>query len=298
METIRYVDRASQEEKEERVYGGFFIRLLYGKRPFLRFLLPLIAKTPLFSQLYALLQKSSFSRFKVQRFIRNYHVDASEFEKSPKEFTSFNDFFTRRLKPGCRPLAGGREVAVLPADARYLVYPRLEEADGLVVKGKRFSLEELLQNKEWLNRYRDGSLVLARLSPVDYHRFHFPVDGIPGDARLINGTLYSVNPLALKRNSAILAQNKRMITEIKSGLFGTLLFIEVGATYVGTIVQTYRPRLPCAKGEEKGYFSFGGSSLLLLFERGAIRLDSDLLKASKSRREVRALMGQSLGSCS
>lgn len=184
---------------------------------------------------------------------------------------------------------------ILPADARYLVFPHLKTTETFWVKGQKLSLEQLLQSAPLARRYEEGSMVIARLCPVDYHRFHFPCDCIPQEPQEINGPLFSVNPIALRRNLSILAENKRVVTSLKTTHFGEILFIEIGATYVGTIHQTYTPGTPCLKGDEKGYFSFGGSSLILLFEPRTIQFDQDLLDYSAKTIEVRALLGQSLG---
>jgi phosphatidylserine decarboxylase len=299
MSEIHYIDRVTKREEREKVYGRAFIQMLYGKgwgsRFVSFFLLPLSARVAFFSRLYGWFQKSPWSRFKVRPFIENFHVDTSEFQDSVDSFRSFNDFFIRKLKPGIRPLANGNDVAVLPADGRHLVFPNIQHADGFVVKGKKFSLEELLQNSFLADQYAQGSMVLSRLCPVDYHRFHFPCNGVPDAAKAIEGPLFSVNPMALKRNIRILSENKRMITHLHTKNFGTILYIEVGATYVGAIHQTYVPGEPYAKGDEKGYFSFGGSSLILLFEPSRIQFDQDLLDASHRKIETRGLLGQSMG---
>ncbi len=301
MTEITYYDRQTQKEVREKVYGLFFLKLLYGKNLLYRALsfvfLPLFSKVPLLSHLYGAFQKSRLSRSKVKPFIKAFDVDASEFLEPVESYRSFNDFFIRRLKPQVRPIVPGEEHAVLPADARYLVFPRIDTADGFWVKGKKFSLEALLQDRKLAGRYEAGAMVIARLCPVDYHRFHFPLACVPGAARLINGPLYSVNPMALRRNIEILSENKRMVTELQTKHFGRVLFIEVGATYVGSIHQTYTPHVAHAKGEEKGYFSFGGSCLILLFEPETIVFDRDLIEVSSRKREVRALLGQSLGVC-
>jgi len=299
-EQIIYYDRMTQVEEEEKVYGHFFLKILYGEGIFFRLLsfivLPLIARIPLLSHLYGLYQKSTLSRHKVKPFIRCFGVDTSEFLDPVDSYASFNAFFIRRLKAECRPMASGSDVAVLPADARYLVFPNIEQADGFWVKGKKFSLAELLQSEELAARYAQGAMVIARLCPVDYHRFHFPCECTPGRPKLINGPLFSVNPMALRRNIAYLSENKRVLTELKTSQFGRVLYLEVGATYVGSIEQTYAaPGMMCAKGDEKGYFAFGGSCLILLFEPGKIVLDPDLIAHSARKREVRGLLGQSMG---
>ena len=138
-------------------------------------------------------------------------------------------------------------------------------------------------------------MVMARLAPADYHRFHFPCNCTPSKAHLITGPLYSVNPIALRKNIEYLTENKRMITELKTHLFGTILAIEVGATFVGSIVQTFEPEKHYAKGDEKGYFEFGGSCILLLFEPARIQLDQDLIENTHQGLETLGQMGQSLG---
>ncbi|GAB5411682.1 MAG: phosphatidylserine decarboxylase [Chlamydiales bacterium] len=226
-------------------------------------------------------------------FIAQYKLDTTEFQQSPKTFTSFNDFFTRKLKPEKRPLAPTD--LILPADARYLVYPDISPGHNFKVKNQTYCLQKLLRDKSLAERYHGGALVIARLAPVDYHRFHFPCDCTPTKSQFIDGPLYSVNPLALQKNINYLIENKRMITHLETEKLGTILFIEVGATYVGTIHQTYTPNTLQKKGAEKGYFSFGGSSLILLFEPNKIQLDQDLIDATAEGYEMKANFGESLG---
>lgn len=299
MTSPRYIDRKSRQEMTEKVYGKFYIDLLYGTTWYshlLSFLvLPLFSHINGLSRLYGAFQKSPFSKKKIQPFIEKFHIDTSEFLNSVESYESFNDFFIRKLKPEARPITPGADIAVLPADGRYLVYENIEKTDGFFVKGKKFSLENLLRNSELAKKYAQGSMVIARLAPVDYHRFHFPVNCLPENPQPVKGPLFSVNPTALKKHAEILAENKRVITALKTENFGTVLFIEVGATYVGSIHQTFNPQEPQVKGNEKGYFSFGGSSIVLLFEPSRIHFDQDLIEASSRRIEVLGLMGQSLG---
>lgn len=300
MPEIIYLDRLTKEKKQEKVYGKFFIDLLY-KNTFLSrvisfFILPLTARFSFFSKLYGFFQKSPMSRYKIIPFIKKFDVDTSEFLEPVSHFCSFNDFFIRRLKPEARPINREENRAILPTDARYLVFQDIREFPHFFIKGKKFSLKELLKNEELADKYQAGSMVIARLCPIDYHRFHFPCRAIPGKPRLINGTLFSVNPVALKRNIKILSENKRVITTLATSHFGNLLYLEIGATHVGSIHQTFLADKMYEKGDEKGYFSFGGSCLILLFEPNRIRFDQDLLRSSAQNQEVRGLMGQSLGS--
>jgi phosphatidylserine decarboxylase len=296
---LRYIHRASKQECVEKVYGARFLEALYGtfwlSRIFSFLFLPLFSRVTFFSHLYGWLQKTRLSRCKIKPFIQNFQVDSSEFLEPVSSFQSFNDFFIRKLKPEARPITPGNDVAILPADARYLVYENIHNTPGFWVKGHKFCLVELLQDRTLAEKYAHGSMVIARLAPVDYHRYHFPMNCLPQTPQEIKGHLYSVNPIALKRNIEILTQNKRVLTKLQTKNFGTVLYIDVGATYVGTIHQTFIPGEPYAKGDEKGYFSFGGSCLILIFEPGRIQFDQDLIDASKRHIEVLGHMGQSLG---
>jgi phosphatidylserine decarboxylase len=298
-EPIRYLNRLTKKEEKENVYGEFFLQVLYGKKWIFKFFsfffLPLFTRFSFFSRLYGAFQKSRWSRFKIRPFIKKFHIDENEFLVPADSFYSFNDFFIRKLKSSCRPIVNGHDIAILPADGRFLVYPHMHEVKGFWVKGENFSLEKLLEDSLLAHKYSQGAMLLARLAPVDYHRFHFPCNCVPEKSKRINGHLFSVNPMALKRNIHILTQNKRVITPLLTKNFGTILYIEIGATHVGSICQTFIPGEPYAKGDEKGYFSFGGSCLILLFEPARIQFDQDLLEASYRQIETKALMGQSLG---
>lgn len=297
MEPIEYIDRISKEKKTEKVYGQTALSLVYGDSFFSKIFsyvfLGVITKISFFSKMYGFFQKTKRSRKKVKSFIQKYHLDSSEFEKT--NFSSFNDFFIRKLKKEARPVEHHLNKAILPADGRYFVFPRIDKEKGFFVKDKKFCLKELLGEEQLFLKYEKGTMVIARLCPVDYHRFHFPVDCRAGEAKCINGYLHSVNLIALKKNARYLCENKRYITSLDSKLFGKVLFIEVGATFVGSVHQTYTVGKEYNKAEEKGYFSFGGSCIILLFEENVIELEEDLVKASKKKIEVKGLMGQSLG---
>lgn len=303
MKPIIYRERLTGKRCEERVYGAAALKLLYGTgwvstllgRP----LCFLASRYALFSRLVGWWQNRNWTARHIAPFVAAHEVDVSEFQEPVERFRSFNDFFIRKLKPSSRPLAEGEKVAICPADGRYLAFQEFAKEDWVDVKGRRLDLTTLLQDPLLARRYEKGSLIVARLCPSDYHRFHFPVTCQVAYSRLIKGSLYSVNPIAIYRRMAILAENKRLVTLLQSEAFGDVLMIEVGATSVGSIHQTYsQGPQPLLKGAEKGYFSFGGSCILLLFLPGAIRVEEDLLEATKSGLETRCLMGQPLGTCS
>lgn len=297
MKPIPYIDRETGQIAEEKVYGGKALTFLYGEgwltrclgRPLSHFL----AKNYWISAIYGFWQKQYFSKKKIRPFIQEFKVDTKEFAEDVAFFNSFNDFFIRKLKPEARPIDADSMTAVIPADARYWFYQ--ENNKPIIVKGQSFHLNELLKNQELAARYAGGAIAIARLCPTDYHRFHFPADCLPSQPTLLNGPLYSVNPLAIRQNLSILSENKRMLTLLQTEQFGQIAYLEIGAQCVGTIVETFTPGQAAKKGAEKGYFSFGGSALILLFEPGRITFSPDLLEASQRGLEVRCLLGQRMG---
>ena len=228
-------------------------------------------------------------------FIVEYDLNVDEFAKKVFSFKSFNEFFYRGLKDGARPIAPGDRVAVLPADGRHLAFQNVNEAAGFYAKGQKFSLESFLGDSALAAEFAGGVLLISRLCPVDYHRFHFPVGGQPAEPRLINGWLYSVSPIALRQNLAYLWENKRMVTLVESPVFGRVAVCEIGATMVGSIFQTFTQGRVAIKGEEKGLFKFGGSCVITIFQPGRIKLEADLVKHSAEGLEVYAKMGDRLG---
>jgi len=296
MDEIVYHDRYLGADCTEKVYGDKSLRWTYGTIAG-RLALHTVVKRALFSHWYGWWMDRPGTRSRIAPFIKEFAVDENEFACSADEYNNFNEFFYRKLKPAARPVDAGSQTVVFPADGRHLCIPNLADCAGLFVKGQMFDLDKLLGDDTALvNRFRQGSLLLSRLCPTDYHRFHFPVGGVPGDSELLNGPLYSVNPVALCRNIQILATNKRMLTKLETQSCGTVLLLEIGATCVGSIRQTFAPHEEAAKGDEKGYFRFGGSSTIVIFEPGRIQFDDDLVEQSSQHRELYARVGDSLGS--
>lgn len=294
MDELFYYDRKLNQIEKEKIEAHSFLSLLYSHNFLSRFFLKLISKNPCVSRFYGWLQSRKLSKYRIKKFIRNHAIDTNQF--APIEtFSSFNDFFIRKLNPNARTFSLDPKIAIIPADSRCLVFPNLWEVQGFYVKGEKFSLINFLKDKSLFDSYIEGSMAIFRLAPQDYHRFHFPCDGIAQKARLINGYLYSVNPIALKKNIQIFCQNKRMITEIDSTIFGKIQMIEIGATNVGTIHQTFSENGEAKKGDEKGYFSLGGSSVVLLFEKNKIVFDEDLIEHSQENIETKVSFGSSLG---
>jgi phosphatidylserine decarboxylase len=287
---IRYIDRASGEERIEKVPGEYWLNWLYNN-PVGELSLEAFVKRKALSDWYGNKMDSPESVNKIDEFVSSYNIDLSEAKK--QEFTSFNDFFYRELKPGARPFNTDSNVVISPADGKIFAYDNITNQD-FIVKGYRFNLSEYLQDTSLYNIYKNGSLVIVRLCPTDYHRFHFPVSGTIISHRKIKGDLYSVSPIALRKKAKLICMNKRENTVIETKQFGKILYSEVGATMVGSIIQTYTNN-NIKKGQEKGYFEFGGSTVILIFEKGKIKIDEDLLENTIKGIETAVLMGVQIG---
>lgn len=292
MSAIRYFNRHTGREETEQVYGEGFLKFSYGN-PLGALPLHAMVKRAGFSRWYGRRMDSPATKAKVAPFIAQYGLDPAEFADAPDSYATFNEFFYRKLKPEARPIADS--AAVFPADGRHLGFQKASEIQGVFVKGQSFDLGKLLGDDSLAAKYATGSLVLSRLCPVDYHRFHFPATGTPGAVKLINGPLFSVSPIALRRRLAYLWENKRTITKLETTDLGTVLLMEIGATCVGSILQTFTPGKPVQKGDEKGYFAFGGSSTITIFEPGAVTLAADLVECSSRQVELYAKVGTTMG---
>lgn len=293
-EAIRYIERKTGEYKIEKVPGESFLKFLYYN-PFGKLALEALVKRKFLSVWYGRKMNSEKSKEKILPFVKALEIPMEEAEKSLEDFTSFNDFFYRKLKKGARTWDMREEVLVSPADGKILAYENIDSFSSFLVKGQEFSLKELFASKEMAEKYAGGSFVIVRLAPVDYHRFHFPIDAWVGTSHKIDGYYYSVSTHAIRRNIRIFLENQREYTILESKLFGDIAYFEVGATMVGGIHQTYLENTMVNKGEEKGYFDFGGSTCLLLFEKGKVQLDKDLLENTKRGIETKVYVGEKIG---
>lgn len=289
-----YVNRETGKVEQERIICSslvkFFIETRIG-----RALYSVLCKNSLFSRIVGWCQRLRVTRYFIKPFVTKYRICIEESASPLHDYASFNDFFVRKLKPDARPICQGEDICVTPADGAYLVFPSMADLSLFTIKNKPFSLESFLGDPQLAHQYAQGSVAIARLAPFDYHRFHFPIAGIAEAPRRINGHLFSIHPLMLKRNFEVFTENKREITIITSKEFGEVAYVEVGALNVGSIHQTFSPGSYVKKGAEKGFFAFGGSTVVLLFQPQRIIFDADLVGYSAQGLETRCRMGQSLG---
>lgn len=290
---VVFFNRYTQREQEEKILGERSLRWVYGTCTG-QLALHALVKRRIFSQLLGKWQSSPGSAKRIPDFIRDYDIDVQEILRPLDAFSSFNDFFIRELKPEARPVCSETCVA-LPADARHRGWQNAAEARDVYVKGQRFDLPALLGNRDLATRFEHGSLLLSRLCPVDYHRFHFPASGTPEAAVRLPGPLASVAPCSLRRRLSWLWTNQRELTLLHTPDIGDVVIVAVGATGVGSIHQTYTPGRQVRMGEQQGYFCFGGSTVICLFEPGRIRLAADLLELTQRDMELYAHVGDILG---
>ncbi len=292
---ILYIDRETGKERVEAVPGDKLIQWSYNTNIGKGFL-ELFTKKKLFSNFMGFLMNTSYSRRKIKSFVEDHQIDLKESERETlEEYESFNDFFIRKLKKETRPIDTRPHILISPADGKILVFEAINIHRLIQVKGLEYTLAELIGDEALATEYEGGVCIVVRLAPADYHRFHFPQGGIPTKSQPIKGSYYSVNPHALKRIEKLYCQNKRELTVLESDYLDKILMLEVGATGVGTIIQTYQPGQRVEKGAEKGYFKFGGSTTILFLKKNVIKMDQDLLDNTEQGYETKVKMGEALG---
>ena len=295
---IRYFNRVSGRVETERVYGDGAVRWLYGTRTG-GVMASWVARSHFLSALYGMIQSSFWSRGKIAPFVEKFGIDLDEFEwgdggTANRPYRSFNDFFIRKFKSGKRTFSVVSGELPAFCEGRYYGYEKVDERTEIPVKGKFLQPEKLLGDRKWGGVFRGGPLLLARLCPVDYHRFHFPDRGRVLEHYRLPGLLHSVNPLALTKKGNIFFTNKREVSILDTEHFGKLAYIEVGAVCVGKIVQTSAMK-DFSKGQEKGYFLFGGSSVILMGTPGSWTPSTDILRNTCEGMETYVRLGEPLG---
>lgn len=244
------------------------------------------------------------SKVAVARFAARYGAAVEEAEKPLEEYTSILDFFTRRLKPGLRPLDPDPRALLSPVDGAYLVGGPVGEGQLYQAKGRTFTLNALLADEHATEKFRHGSYLTVYLAPRDYHRIHAPVGGVITGYTYLPGELWPVNPAAVSHVDELFARNERLITHIQSETFGRVEVVKVGATCVGHIKlaydsevatncgarevvrKVYDKPIPVERGGEVGVFEMG-STVILVIERGV-----DLLPLEPA---AKVRLGMSLG---
>lgn len=283
---LQVYDRARGELYEEEQFGGNALAFLYGNR-LGRILLYGIAARPLYAKIHARRMQGKASLRLIPSFIEKYDIAVDDFEH--RYYRSFADFFERKFVPGVRPVAPEPGLAA-PADARLIAWPVADEGK-IRIKGLTYTLTELLQDHDLAEKFRGGTCLVYRLTVADGHRYIQITDGEIIQQKEIAGRLHTVSHFSSKVKT--LAENKRVFCVQRSGTGREWITMEVGAMQVGTIHnaagQSFR------RGQEKGYFSLGGSTIVQIFAAGQILLDPDIREYSGKGIEVKVLQGQHVG---
>lgn len=265
-----------------------FLEWMYGTRSG-RLLVRLMIR-PGVSRAAGWLLDRRVSALAVGPFIRKNHICMDDFEQ--RRFCSFNDFFTRRVLPGKRPVDDAPAHLIAPCDSKLTVYD-IRPDSRFWIKGTEYTLEGLLQSKELAETFLGGTLLLFRLTVGDYHRYAYIDSGFVGGSTRIPGVFHTVNPAAASRYP-IYRENTREYSLLESQQFGTVLQMEVGAAMVGRIVNAPGSR-SVRRGEEKGRFEFGGSTVIVLLQKGRAVLDADLLRNTAQDAETVVRLGERIG---
>jgi phosphatidylserine decarboxylase len=291
-ETIVYYDRQQKKLCEEIVMGEGAIRWAYQTISGM-ILSRFIFGNALLSRLLGWYFDSSLSRDQIMKTIIDLQIDENEFLETSGSFKSFNSFFTRKLKTDARPFATDHKIIVSPADGRVLVYPNATKNSLVDIKGMKDTVSNFVGQTPLGKEFDECSVIVVRLCPADYHRYHFPCDGIIKQHGACAGAYHSVNPFALAAKTNIFCQNKREYT-ICTSAHGDFIMAEVGAFGVAGIIQTYtNDRF--SKMDEKGYFKFGGSTVILVFPKGMVKFSDDLIEQSASGYETLLHVGAEIG---
>jgi len=279
---ITYFNRATQHIETELVYGDGAIRFVYDNS-LGRLLAPIVASKPI-SQLYGNYQDWPISKNKVPPFVEKFDINLSIYkagsvsaEKKQDSYKTFNEFFIREFEENQREFVTDENTMPAFCEARYFGHQEINNEVEIPVKGKLLKSKDLLAGSKWSQTFESGPLLIARLCPVDYHRYHYPLSGETLDSFQIKGQYHSVNPLAIMAKPDIFLVNERRASILETERFGKLAYIEVGAAMVGKIVQSHDEATPHNRGDEKGYFLFGGSTVILLGEKGKWSPSDDIL---------------------
>lgn len=290
---IKYIARSTGKVEVENPPAEGLLKFLYGNTFGKLAVLP-IAKQKAITKRYGKMMSTNQSVERIPAFVDSLKIDMSESKKSINEFTSFNDFFYRELKAGARKIGEG---LVSPGDGRVLAFQKISEVNNFYVKGKKFTLKEFLMDDALYAKHENSAMIIVRLAPNDYHRYHFPFKGMASESKKIEGSYYSVSPIALKSNfTKVFCKNKKEICTLTTDGFGEILVIPVGATMVGSLNSTYEANTMVEKGQEMGYFAFGGSTVVLFFDSKYFKIDEDLLKNTKNNIETFLHMGEQIAS--
>lgn len=269
-----------QDHLLEVIYGHALTRMLL--RPFL---------SPAVSDICGKFLSTRLSRRIIPSFVKKNHIDLGIYEK--QEFDSYNAFFTRKIKAEQRPINEQKNILISPSDGKVTAYPITQEG-RFWIKHTQYTAAQLLKDERLAERYMGGWIYVIRLTVDDYHRYCYVADGRKSRQRKIRGVLHTVNPVA-NDYYPIYKMNSREYCLLKTKEFGTILLMEVGALMVGKINNHEEDSAQVKRGNEKGMFEFGGSTIVVMTEPGMTKPDKDIIQNTKAQAETLIKMGEPIG---
>ncbi len=288
-----YIIRSSGEKRVENIVSGGFFAWLYNDQRGIK-LRPWLMENRVLHFLIEKFADNPLSRHLVPGFAEKARINLGESERPVHRYKSLNDFFTRKLKAEARPINQALDVFTAPGDGKLLVFPTIDNNQILPIKGLQVSLGSLLGSTARASAFAGGSAMVLRLYLMDYHRIHFPCDGTVHRPQKIRGHYYSVSPV-LGNDVNFYSCNKRTRTNFTSVNFGKIAFVDIGGFLIASIKHLFKPETRVKKGDEKSLFQFGGSTLVVLFEKNRIKFDQDLMANSDAGAETYVKLGEAIG---
>lgn len=270
------------EEKE-----SLLLKILYGNIAGRIILKPFTYRW--FTNIGKCYMNSKLSKHKIKKFIKKNNINMDEYKV--EKYNSFDDFFIRKIKDNARSMSNNKYDLISPCDSKLSIY-KIDNDTVLNIKNSCYTISELLCDDELSEKYKDGYCLVFRLCVDDYHHYHFIDNGEIKNKKIIKGKFHTVRPIAQK-HVKVFSENNREWTLLKTDNFGDVVQIEVGALMVGKICNLDKDKFK--KGEEKGYFRFGGSTIVLLFEKNKVLIDSDILEQSNLGNEVNVKLYETIG---
>ena len=284
---MKYISRDRNSKDNIIMESPKSLDFFYGT--FLGRLLLRIMITKPISNLAAVYMNSSLSKHKIKRFVDKNDINV--FEYDDRRYKSYNDFFTRKVLSEKRPINMTKGVLISPCDSKLCAY-KIEDDLTLYIKNSYYDIDTLIE-KEIMNEYKGGYALVFRLSTDNYHRYCYIDSGSKGKNFHIKGVYHTVQPISLKKYN-FYKTNNREWTILNTNNFGKVIQVEVGALCIGRIKNNHESYI-FKKGEEKGYFEFGGSTIVLLFKKNTIKLDSDIEENSSLGIETNVKYGSRIG---
>ncbi len=233
---------------------------------------------------------SRVSKIGIKKFVRKNNIDVRDYEE--RKYQSYNDFFTRKIKPGKRLICMNKSSLICPCDGKLSVYD-IKSDSVFHIKDSVYTVEDLLEDKALASEFTDGKCLIFRLSVDDYHRYCYFDWCKKSDNKFIKGVLHTVNPIVLDKYN-VYKRNCREYTVFETENFGKAVQIEVGAMLVGKIKNLHGEGF-FRRGEEKGMFEFGGSTIVLLLQKNMAIIDDDIVQNSADHIETIVKMGEKIG---